>query len=231
MSKQEQLSPTESFAVAQIERLSPIVSKIGVAINAASPYIDKGLNFFDVLWLKLQPYHIADLGQAFYGLILVFFGGVFVLVLSAWEALLLTGLERTTAHLRTLYLNFKNIQELNDKDNKLDDDHNGVPDVQEISKRQLLTRKLMLVLKAAHPDDISGFTQLISGALMGLWTIFLTVIAVLRAEFAQTVSLGSAIGSVLSDFLGKHIARVSRYVLPRVRLADADCRTSPSTFQ
>jgi len=120
----------------------------------------------------------------------------------------LTGWAQTTASLWILYQNFRNIKAENDGDNQIDADGNGIADVQEISKKALFTRKFLVVLKASNPDDITG-------AVSGLWIVFLTVIAVLKAQFAQTLSLGSAIGDVLSDFAGKQIARVASTILPK----------------
>jgi len=77
----------------------------------------------------------------------------------------------------------------NSEDDLRDDNNDGIADVKQISKQELVTRKLHLLLTSINPVQFSN-------ALSGIWMGFMAVVAVLRVQFAQTIALGASIGSL-----------------------------------
>jgi hypothetical protein len=69
------------------------------------------------------------------------------------------------------------------KDNKIDADHDGIADVDQISKQELVQRKLLVFAKAIDPE-------ICSSAFSGLWTAWLSVLTTLKFRYAKTVALG-----------------------------------------
>ncbi len=105
-----------------------------------------------------------------------------------------------------------------DQDDSRDDDNDGVPDVQQIDAKDLVTRKTLLFLKVtlsylshftfSQTVDPHRFTAAISGIQSG----FLAVVAALKVQFAkvtpsllsllfidilQAITLGNAIAEIL----------------------------------
>ena len=72
----------------------------------------------------------------------------------------------------------------------MDDDGDGIPDVDQISPQELAVRKAKMVLKAVDPESVNTQMALI-------YTGWIGVIAVLKIEFARTITLGNAIGDKL----------------------------------
>jgi hypothetical protein len=95
-----------------------------------------------------------------------------------------------------IYDSFEKIYHHNLLDNAKDEDKNGVLDVDELSKKDLFTRKFQLFLKVTDPDALMA-------ALSGLWIATLAVVATLRLQFAQTICLGVSIGETIEGPLVK----------------------------
>jgi len=97
---------------------------------------------------------------------------------------------RLHGSLKILRTQARDLSTANEKDDMVDDDGDGIPDVLQISKEELAQRKLLLFVKACDPGKLSE-------ALHSLYTCTLAVIATLRVQFARTISLGAAIGDNL----------------------------------
>lgn len=72
------------------------------------------------------------------------------------EAVLQGGYGRILKALETLAQQTKHLREANEKDDALDENRDGIPDVQQISKQELASRKLYLYLKCSDPDVLSA---------------------------------------------------------------------------
>jgi len=94
------------------------------------------------------------------------------------------------------------VQKANEADDKVDDDGDGIPDVQQITKDQLAQRKLRLALNAMDPFVVQS-------ALGNLWTATLSACASVKLQFARTIALGVSIGNYLNR-------PVMRYFVPLV---------------
>ena len=163
------------------------------------------------LWEKLEPYHPLDLSSAAGGLFLAFFGGRYLLLLAAIEAARQVGFDKFKKNIIIIYESWRTVYEQNLIDNAKDDDKNGKADVEELSRKDLFSRKFKLLLRTTDPD-------ILYSALSALWVQFLGICVTLRVQFAQTVTLGVAIGETIEQPLQKYLAPVvSAGVYPEYR--------------
>ena len=186
-----------------IQRAAPFCGLAAMYVEKSLPYIEQGVEQAQVLWVKLEPYKPALLLPAFCGLIMCFFGGSFLTLIAAVEAYRMCGYETTVNCIRELYGDFQKFAAANAKDDAKDDDNDGVADVLQVSKQELLMRKTLLFLRTVDPKRVSN-------AIAGINSGFLAVVATLKLQFAKAITLGNAIGSIL-DKPAQH------YAIPMVR--------------
>lgn len=161
-------------------------------IQVITPLLMKVLELCQLLWKKLEPYHPEEFLPALAGLVVAFFGGHFLTTIAAVEAFRLSGYTRTMECFKKLYENYKVVAEANERDNLVDDDGNGIADVEEISTQDLARRKMRVVLISMDP-------AVVSDALAGIYSGLFGVVATLKVQFARTITLGASIG----DFIYK----------------------------
>jgi hypothetical protein len=152
-----------------------------------------------------QPYHPEELIPALFGLFMAFFGGHYFLTFAAIEAYRVFGWKQTIENLRLIHTNYLVVMEASRKDDELDVDGDGIADVKQMSKKKLFTRKLALALKACNPHEVSA-------AVTGLWTGFMGVVATLRIQFAQTITMGATIGDIFNDVTTKYFLPILQAV-------------------
>lgn len=134
-----------------------------------------------------------------------FFGGFYPTVFAALQAAEHGGLATVRKALTALSEEAMIIVEESKKDNKKDDDGDGVADTDQLTGKELLRRKVKLVLTKMDPEKVNN-------AIASIYKVWMSVLAVLTIEFARTIALALTI----SDF-SKSFAH--RYVLPIVRNA------------
>ena len=166
-----------------------IVGLLG-ALQACMPYIAQAWDLCVKFYELIKPYEGVQ--TMLFGFVLVFFGGTYITTIAAWEAFKMCGYDKTRACIEKLYASYTVAKAASDKDDLKDDDGDGVPDVQQIDAKTLVQRKATLLLKTLDPDEVSD-------AIAGVWGGFMGVVAVLRIQFAQAVTLGSALGNTLND--------------------------------
>lgn len=188
--------------------LKPFLEPACNLIRVLIPYFVMFASLLKDLWEKAQPYHPQELGGAFLGLLMVFFGGTYVTTIAAVEAFRQCGWERTEKHLRILFANYEKASQASKKDDEKDEDGDGIPDVEQISNTELYRRKALLVAKSVNPDDVSN-------ALAGLWSGTFGVLCTLRIQFAHAVTLGAAIGDVLHKGVHKYLEPTLGEMIPR----------------
>lgn len=192
-------------------KLWPLFHTIGGIVNTIWPFIERIWSSLQSFWNILQPYHPLDLTGVAFGLILAFFGAHYLLVLAAIEAARLTGYEKIKGHLEVLSRTWTQVHRQNLLDNAKDDDNNGKADVDELSRKELFTRKFKLFMRSIDPEEVTG-------ALHGLFVIFMSIIATLRVQFAQTIALGVAISEAVYLPIEKYVVPiVSKGVEPEYR--------------
>lgn len=146
-------SPKE--AQPYMKKAVPFLIELFNLLEKLSPFIldlyEKSLKF----WKSLEPYKPELLIPCFIGFILCFFGGSFLTIIAAVEAFNMCGSEATVQCFNELYAEFMKASIENAKDDKKDDDNDGVPDVLQVSNTELLSRKTLLFLKVINPDRVS----------------------------------------------------------------------------
>lgn len=142
------------------------------------------------IWVMLGPYKPELLFPSLIGLIMCFFGGSFVTLIAAVEAYKLCGYETSINCIKNLYEDFQRFNLANKADDLADDNHDGTADVQQINKSELARRKTLLFLRTVDPKRVSE-------AIAGLNAGFLAVVATLKLQFAKSITLGQAIGSIV----------------------------------
>lgn len=107
----------------QISKLSesagPVFVFLGKALQNLEPIVDNIYHTVQQVWTALEPYNPEDLAFAFYGLALVFFGGVYMTLVASLEAAHLFGWAKIKAATRALYVEFTRAKIAFDKDNKV----------------------------------------------------------------------------------------------------------------
>eukprot|EP01125_Pyxidicula_operculata_P005742 TRINITY_DN2008_c0_g1_i1.p1 TRINITY_DN2008_c0_g1~~TRINITY_DN2008_c0_g1_i1.p1 ORF type:complete len:321 (+),score=73.23 TRINITY_DN2008_c0_g1_i1:1189-2151(+) len=188
-----------------LEKAAPLLVVLSSAVNTLGPHVIRLWELLLVLWVSLTPYHY--LFPSIVGLCMAFFGGHYVLTFAAIEAYRMCGMEETTKHLIALYDDYLKVREVNEKDNLVDDNNDGIADVKQISSKELVTRKLQLLLKSIDPVKVSN-------SFSGLWMGFLGVVAVLRVQFARTVALGATIGGIFQRPADVYLSPILEKVIP-----------------
>jgi hypothetical protein len=156
---------------------------------------------------QLEPYGPEDLIKMATGLCMMFFGGFFITTVAVFEAFDQSGRHALVKNLRLLAEQAEDVREADERDDALDENKDGINDVQQISAEQLSVRKFLVVIRAADPN-------IISEALSNLYSILMAVLATLQVKFARAISLGAAIGNVLSKTTLKFIVPPLKEVMP-----------------
>lgn len=169
-----------------VVKAAPAIAMIMVYVRIAIPHIVK----FYVAICDLLNKLPHTLLRALIGFCMCFFGGVFPASIAAYEAWKLCGGKEGIQAANLLLDEVNKVRRQSVVDDEVDDDGDGIPDVDQISPQELAVRKAKLVLKVVDPNSVN--TQI---AL--LYTGWVGVMAVLKIEFARTITLGNAIGDKL----------------------------------
>jgi len=195
--KAQEATAAPSFLSKCAQNVGPILTTIGNISDAIQPHLVKLGTVFNQAQATLKQYHLDQFLPALLGLVLAFFGGQFVLTIATVEAFRLGGWEKTRAFLVVLQANYQEALKANREDDGRDDDHDGIPDVKQISKQQLASRKMLLFLKVCDPVKVSE-------AVNGVTAACCAVLATLRIQFARIVTLGVSIGNYLDKSVERH---------------------------
>jgi len=188
-------------------KIAPLFAHFGTAINFITPYWNQGKIYALAAQTWIEPYHPEDLFPMAFGLVLIFFGGYFVTTIACIEAFRISGWDRFRDGILALWEDYQAFKQASDKDDAVDEDGDGIPDVNQIPGRDLVTRKMKLFLKSCDPKKLTD-------ALNGIYTGTVSVLATLRLEFARTITLGSIIGDVLSKPAIKLLHPIAAAVVP-----------------
>ena len=164
--------------------LSPVIIVFQSSFNVIAPIIENSL-LYGLKVYNLIPFEIF---YALFGLVLTFFGGVYVLTLAAWETFYLTGWDTTKSSLLSIIKEFKQIWAESSEDHKKDEDKDD--SCQKSSDQILLWKVGLFFSKCKDPQKILEWIGAIGTSILG-------VIAVLKVDFLMSVSLGAMIGENL----------------------------------
>ena len=121
-----------------LKKFRPLIDLSIKVIDTVSPPIVAVTNFL-VMVYNILPMEIV---YAIIGLILTFFGGAFAVTISAAEAFYNTGYETFFNNAKNLYQEFSILWKKSREDDEKDEDGDGIKDVEQITVKELLTRKI-----------------------------------------------------------------------------------------
>lgn len=137
-----------------------------------------------------------------FGFIVCFFGGVYPVLFAAIEAARHGGLANAVKSLSDLADEALIIIEASKKDDELDEDGDGIADVDEISAARFVVRKTNLVVRKINPEKVNA-------AIGVIYKVWMAVLACLSVKFARTVAFAESI----CDFIRKP---TYRFVIPPI---------------
>jgi len=191
--KDEEPALTKLIASAEVY-IKPAIKYITIA----TPYFIQFVQYANQVYKTLS----GDEVQLLVGLILCFFGGVYPTLFAAIEAAKHGGSNIVKSSLKDLAEEALIIIEESKKDDTKDDDGDGVADVDEVKPKELLQRKIQLVLKKMNPQKVDT-------ALSNLYTVWMSVVATLTIQFARTIALSLTIADfmkgIVDQYMSKHI--------------------------
>lgn len=191
-----------------VKKISPIVLGLANFADAAAPYVIQAFRVLVALYKLIEPYNPHQFLPLAFGLVMCFFGGSFLTLVAAAEAVRLTVWNRLWKAFKILYDNAQAAKEASAKDDTLDEDNDGIADVDQVSNQELFTRKIYVVLRTVDPD-------LCMDALSAVWGGFLSILATLRIHFAQCVTLGCSLGEMAMTAVGKNVQDFFTDVMPK----------------
>lgn len=182
----------------------PALLKAVAAISKVVEYVIIGIRVLRVLYRraykKIEAFNPEALIQMFIGVMLIFFGGFFVVTVAMMEAFKQGGSDALFENLAKLQEQVRAVNEANKIDDALDEDGDGIPDVKQIAKDELVQRKMRVALSAMDP-------VIVQSALGNLWTATMSACATVKLQFARTIALGVSIGNYIHR-------PVMRYIVP-----------------
>ena len=177
-------------------------------LNACSGWIA-----FIIRWVvriyNALPINVA---QMIFGAALCYFGGTFVTTIAAAEAFRTMGYEKAAADVKALWAEIKPVLDKNAEDDLVDDDGDGISDVDQMSPQELMQRKVFLIVTTVkHPERIQS-------AIGSVYAGLLAVLATLKLEFAATTAMAMGV----ADMVKKPLVRVGKPKIEELMdLADA----------
>jgi len=190
-----------------IQKAKPHVVTVCNLLDALYPYLVQAWDMCQLVWKKMEPYNPQQFFPFIFGLILCFFGGSYLTLVAAVEAVRMTTWDSMVKSAKVIHQNYETAKEASAKDDLEDKDGDGIADVKQISKQELVHRKVYLIMKSVNPDQASE-------ALALIWGSMLSIIATLRVQFAQAVTLGVSIGGMLHQNFAKMIEPKLDEILP-----------------
>jgi len=187
-----------------LDKAAPFLAMTFVGIKIAIPHIINAYMKLSELIGKLPE----DLCYGLMGLCLCFFGGMYPLLIAAGEAFRMTGGDAVWNSCKELAAEAKKFSAANKKDDDLDEDGDGIADVNQVDAQALVLRKTHLFLTSVDPDTMNK-------GLAGVWTGYMAVLAALKIQFAKTVALGAAIGDILRKPASKYAEPALLAVVPQ----------------
>jgi hypothetical protein len=174
------------------------------ALCLVIPYLIKAGRKIHAVWLQCDDNVIA----AIIGFVFCFFGGMFPTLFSAIQAAEQGGRATLVEAVCDLAEEAAIIVNESKKDDKVDKDKDGMADVKQIESHDYVKRKTLLVMAKCNPKKIDK-------ALSAMYSVWLSVMAVLCVEFARTVQMANSI----AEFM---IQPVDRFVAPLIKAATPD---------
>jgi len=179
--------------------VKPYLQYLGDAITAAIRVWRSNENLIreiclviNKMWGHLEEQDAQDFLPLLCGFVMLFFGGNFLLLISAIEAYRISGWHKTRKCALDLYHNYKLVKaadEMDEKELLQDKDNDGVTDALQISDEEYMLRKVDMVLRVVQPQQVFD-------AISGISVGFFAVVATLKLKTARAVTLGTSLGNM-----------------------------------
>lgn len=170
-----------------IRFLGPFASGFFRMIMFVMPFYWKLLSACYAVYSVL-PIHVL---QMIFGFALCFFGGTYVTSIAAIEAFRTLGGMKLWDSLTLVYDEMTKVKEVIRKDSVEDKDQDGTADIEALTSTQLAQRSLVLGMKTVEKPEV------LQTALVFLWTSWISVLATLKLQFAQTIALALGTADIL----------------------------------
>jgi len=164
------------------------------------------------VWIFKKLYYVytflpMNIIQMIFAIALCFYGGHFLMSIAAIEAFRNMGGQNFLDDMAVMWAQGTLVAAASAEDDKKDDDKNGIMDVQEISNKDLINRKTKVGMMAVTEP------QRLQVAVGNLWAAYMSVLAVLRLEFARTIAIALGIASMLEISLIRWMGPLVAYIL------------------
>lgn len=195
-----------------ILRFAPQLAKFSMVLQfKIMPFVYVLYESFLELIEKLKPYyvkyHFEDLVPAVAGFTLCFFGGHFPLTVVAAECVITTAYVPVSEAFHEIKDQYAKAKIEFQKDSAEDKDGNGIPDVQEITDAEYVTRKGLLLAKALDPVKCDKAIKALNSAIV-------LILSAIYVTFVRALALGKAIGDTGRTFADRHITPKATEMAP-----------------
>lgn len=174
----------------QLRMAGNVAEQFTKTMDTVEPYVEQATAYVGVAREKAKQLKLDDFVPMLVGLSICFFGGYFTMLIAVFETVRLLCWDELKASFGVLKRNYEVAREQSRKDDKVDADGNGIPDVQEMAMEKLFSRKVALFVKSVNMEEVrtAGRT---------LITAVFSVVASLRIKMAQSLTMaGSFINTV-----------------------------------
>lgn len=175
-----------SWASKYIKMAAPVIAILLALASASVPYVVAIAGFLYEVYLHTP----TDILEMCIGLVFCFAGGVYPTLFAAVEAARHCGWWKTKMAVCDLVEESQRIIRENAKDDKVDKDHDGKADVNQMDGKELLLHKTRLVMTKLNPEKVNS-------ALGGLYLAWVGVMATLKVQFARTVTMALTISKIM----------------------------------
>lgn len=190
-----------------IIKVTPVLVGVADFLDKLWPHIANLIGQAFKFYAYIEPYHPEQYVPLIAGLAMCFFGGSYLLLVAAIEAVRMSAWDKVKSSTQVLYSNAKKALEAKKKDDTVDANNDGIPDVLQITKKERLSRVVIVIGGAVDPEECSA-------ALNAMWTCFLSVIATLRIRFAQCLTLGASLAQLVQRNAGEKVEKFVLEILP-----------------
>ncbi|KAJ9471065.1 hypothetical protein DIPPA_09673 [Diplonema papillatum] len=171
------------------EYIRPVFLAVLQGIDALLPFLPKIWVFCKYLYGKVLPY--LDEVTILWGIVLCYFGGSFLVTITAVEAFRLVGKDKVLkawAHIEDdVAAVVKKYMATRDE-------------IRDLPPEEWLAKNANMVLRTVNPNDCKSFS-------VGMYAGLSAVMACLRTQFAQVVALGVSIGELIEEHFGFEFVR------------------------
>jgi hypothetical protein len=190
--------------------LEPVIAKGVDVYLKLYPFLEKGYDASKKGYATAKPYidkyYTAEIGELFFGLVLLFFGGHFAMSIAAWTALKVSSLKTMQQSWAKLKTNYQSAMMAAQEDEAaravLDTDGDGKVSAKEAASavrsfmgasaadKMKTLNNLRAILIAVDPHEVMN-------GMVGIWTAICSVVAALRSSMAAAIAMGVSLGETL----------------------------------